>query len=168
MGSRLICPMWPLQLRCTIICLSLMRKGIWESEADREGGSSVALSRNLLPFPHLLDLLFFFFFFFWCGEGRGTLISCVEWLMSLLQERQSMILLHLLFWLPDAPQPAHILLKLYQQAKHLFNLSAFSTGVLTATNSHWLKTLALPVPETWMTTCSLRSSVWVATLLPLA
>lgn len=74
MGSRLICPRRPLQLRCTfihtVICLSLWCKGIWESKADTKEGSSAALSRNLLPFPHLLDL-----FFFCCGESRETLIS---------------------------------------------------------------------------------------------
>lgn len=119
-----------------------------------------ALSRNLLPFPRLLGPLLLP-----GGRGQEILYICSGWLTHPYQGWQSMILpVCLLLQFPIAPQLGCLLLKLSS-----FKLSSSSPWaqipqvcslLLTKKIGHTLK------PEAWVTTCSLRRTLWIAMSVP--
>jgi len=59
-------------------------------------------------------------------------------------------------WLP--PPEA-----VFFQAEQLFSLGSDPTGVLTAADKKFGHTLK---PEAWVTTCSLRRTIWIAMSVP--
>lgn len=95
----------------------------------------------------------------------GERLMCCSWLTHWSQVQQSTIPpVHLLLWLPDAPQTVYLPQKFCPKDGPFFYLS---TGVLTAAVryrkvGHTLQT------ETWMGASSLGSSFCIAVLVPVA
>lgn len=102
-------------------------------------------SRNMLLFSLSLRSSFFL-----CGSKKveGPLLlplwpadACVSGMAKYDFKLISVIPVDLL-WLPDAPQPVHLLPKLWPQAEQFFYLGTIPTGMLISAIRHWNKAQA--------------------------